>query len=187
VIHFTTGEALHWNIVVADSGNRPDGTGGSGKLRVLEGKLPAGYQAWAVSAARGMKFRLEAGAEMPLEGMAGDTLSVYAGPLGKLAGIAEFANAVLSVDQFAFNLEMGPAGRTLRLALPAAANVDVTVWAPTGRRLAALHPGRLAPGIYRLPFAADRGNAGATPRMGFLRIRLDGETGSREFSRKVIW
>ncbi|MDB5049355.1 MAG: hypothetical protein JWO30_2426 [Fibrobacteres bacterium] len=187
VIHFTAGEPLRWNIVVADSGSRVNGTVGSGKLRVLEGTLPPGYQAWAVSGTRGMKFRLEAGTEMPLSGMAGDTLSVYAGPLEKLAGISEFAHAVMSVDKFACNLERGPNGRTLRLALPAAANVDVSVWAPSGKLLATLHPGRLAPGIYRLPFAADRGNAGENPRMGFLRIRLDGENGFRESSQKVFW
>ncbi|HKP96455.1 MAG TPA: chitobiase/beta-hexosaminidase C-terminal domain-containing protein [Fibrobacteria bacterium] len=187
VIHFTAGEPLHWNIVVAGPGAAAGGTPGSGKLRVLETGMPAGYQAWAVSAARGLKFRLEAGTEMPLAEMAGDTLSVHAGPLEKLAAISEFAKAVTSVDRFAFRLEKGPEGRTLRLALPWSAEVTVGVWSPTGCLLASSRPGRMNSGIYRLTLSTDRGSGRAGSQIGFLRIRLDGGKGPKEFSQKVAW
>jgi hypothetical protein len=187
VIRFTAGEPLRWDIVLSDPGRAGDGTAGSGTFRVAGGKLPAGYEAWAVSSARGMRFRLENGSDIPLSGLSADTLSVYAGPLEKLAGIPEFANAATRVEHLSFDLETGRDGRILRLALPWNARVDVEVWSPSGRLLGSARPGRLTQGIYRLPLAKARAQDGTNVGVGFLRLRLNGESGPRELTRRVAW
>jgi hypothetical protein len=184
LVKFSDG-VMNWNVVLDDPGR---GGNVAGNIKVLEGVLPAGYQAWAVSKARGMKFRLEPGMEMPWSGLAEDTLSIYAGTLAKLSGIAELSRAVTSVETFAFAMERGFGGQTLRVSLPWNAELQAEVWSVSGRLLARSRPGRLNPGIYRFPMAPMASMAGGSgSQTGFLRIRLKNENGPQDFSRKVVW
>ncbi len=186
LVKFGSGELMHWNVVLDDAAREGGSLSGVSTIKVLEGSMPEGYQAWAVSTARGLKFRLESGSEMPWSGMASDTLSVYAGPAAKLAGIVELSRAVSTVDGFTFALEKDPAGSHLRIALPWNSAVDAEIWSLSGRLLAQSHPGRLNPGVYRLRLSADHG-PNSDNRVGVLKIRLRTESGPREFSRKVLW
>lgn len=188
LVKFSDG-VMHWSVVLDDPGRagangRPASgeTDAAGNIKITEGSIPNGFQVWAVSKARGMKFKLEPGLELPWSGLAEDTLSIYAGPLAKLSGIAELSSAVASVETFAFALERGSHGLTLRVSLPKNAVMEADVWSVSGRLLARSRPGRLNPGIYRLPMADGSGS-----QTGFLRIRLLGENGVQSFSRKIIW
>ncbi|MDQ3000152.1 MAG: chitobiase/beta-hexosaminidase C-terminal domain-containing protein [Fibrobacterota bacterium] len=182
VVRFAPGVVLHWKVVLADSTQAQSRTEGPFRIKFLEGKMPAGYQAWAVSSARRMKFRLEAGQELPMSGLPRDTLSIYAGPLDKLSGISELVRAPSSIEHFSFDLEKGLAGNVLRLALPWIAKVEVSVWSASGTRLLEAKPGRLAPGNYRLPLR-NSGNSA----IGLLRIRLLNENGPTEYARPILW
>jgi hypothetical protein len=184
VVRFAAGELLHWNVVLADS-QAASGSGSAGpRIRVLPGILPANYQAWAISSARGMKFRLEEGMEMPVSGLADDTLSIYAGPLGKLSALKEFSQAAAYVGTLAFEVEgNGLQNRILHLQLPWTAEVEASVWSPAGRLLAQSHPGRLNPGIYRLPLNRRNG----ANEIGILRLRLRAKDRDRELFRKFLW
>jgi hypothetical protein len=182
---------MHWSVVLDDParvGGKGGKAGNSGEdvaaanIKVMEGALPAGFQAWAVSKARGMKFRLEPGMEMPWSGLAEDTLSIYAGPLAKLAGIPELSRAVTAVEAFGFAMERAADGMSLRVSLPWNSDLQAEIWSVSGRLLAQSRPGRLNPGVYRLPMAGGSGS-----QTGFLRIRLQGENGRQDFSRKVLW
>ncbi len=182
IVHYTAGMPLRWDVVIGKDGALAKEVSASGTFRVLAGTLPAGYQAWAVSSLRGMKFQLETGMEMPLSALAGDTLSVYAGPLDKLSGLSAFAKAAAYVGELSFKLERSRNGGTLQLALPWPAEVDASVWSPAGRLLGASRPGMLNQGIYHLPMAV-----GSQSQIGFLRLRLKTEKGLQVFSQKVLW
>lgn len=178
VVRFGDG-ILHWSVVLDDPGR----VGAvDADIKVLEGTLPTGFQAWAVSKARGMKFRLEPGMAMPWSGLAEDTLSIFAGPLAKLAGIPELSRAVATVEAFGFALERTGAGRALRVSLPWNSELQAEVWTVSGRLLAQARPGRLNPGVYSLPMPGGSGS-----QIGFLRIRVQGPNGKQEFSQKVRW
>jgi hypothetical protein len=182
LVKFNAGSPMHWNVVLEDAGRAGAQSPVSGNIRIREGSLPAGYQAWAVSTTRGLKFRLQPGLEMPWSGLSQDTLSIYAGTAASLAGIAELSRAVSEVGDFTYDLEKGLSGNSLRMALPWNSQVEADVWSVDGRLLARMRPGRLNPGIYRL--ALPRGPNSA---IAFLKIRLQNENGTREFSRKVLW
>src|SRR5690606_37256226 len=63
-----------------------DGDGDSlAPIRILGHELPEGYETWAASQSRSMKFKIENGAEISSSGLAQDTLLVYAGPRAKMA------------------------------------------------------------------------------------------------------
>ena len=176
---------MHWSVVLDDPGRAgaerrsEGGEDRDGNIKVMEGTIPNGFQAWAVSKARGMKFRLEPGMEVPWSGLADDTLSIYAGPLAKLSGIAELSSAVSTVETFVFDLERGLHGLNLRVSLPWNAVVEAEIWSVSGRLLARSRPGRLNPGIYRIPMAGGSGS-----QTGFLRIRLRRENGLQTHSQK---
>ncbi len=184
LVRYTPGEVLHWNVILADSarGATAPGTSGTGNLRVAPISLPTGYEAWAVSTVRGMKFRMAPGDELPLSGLAGDTLSIYAGPAEKLSSIGELARAVTRVERFAFALEKQAGAAFLRLELPTASNIEATVWSAQGRMLAQARPGSLNPGVYRL-----RLQRGTDAQVGFLRLRVRSHGEVREYSRSMIW
>jgi multiple sugar transport system permease protein len=132
---------MHWNVVLEDSGRAGAQSPASGNIRVREGALPAGYQAWAVSTARGLKFRLQPGLEMPWSGLSRDTLSIYAGTaaigataLATMAGYA-FAKYRFPGDKLLFAIILGAIMIPLTaLAIPtyllfSSAHLTNTPWA----------------------------------------------------------
>ncbi|MEO6096356.1 MAG: chitobiase/beta-hexosaminidase C-terminal domain-containing protein [Fibrobacteria bacterium] len=182
LVKFNGGSPMHWNVVLEDAGGVAGESLVTGSIHVREGSLPAGYQAWAVSTTRGLKFQLQSGLEMPWSGMSQDTLSIYVGTTAGLAGIPELSRAVSEVVGFAFDLEKGVSGNSLRMALPWNCQVEADIWSLDGRLLTRIRPGRLNPGIYRLALTH-----GSNSAIAFLKIRLQNENGTKEFSRKVLW
>jgi hypothetical protein len=182
LVKFNAAAAMHWSVVLEDAGRAGAADPVSGNIHVREGALPAGYQAWAISTMRGMKFQLQPGAEMPWSGLPADTLSIYAGTAAMLSAIPELSRAVSEIENFTFDLEKSPWANALKMALPWNAQVEADVWSTDGRLLARTRPGRLNPGVYRLALPQSSNSA-----IGFLKIRLRTENGNREFSRKVLW
>ncbi|MBW8887869.1 MAG: chitobiase/beta-hexosaminidase C-terminal domain-containing protein [Fibrobacteres bacterium] len=172
LVRLQPGSVSRWQVVI-DPGEK-----GIGNLRVKEADLPAGYEAWAVSRARGLKFRLNPGTAIPASSGFTDTLSVFAGTAEALAGIGELARAPESVDALAFALERNHSQAVLRIDLPWIGRVEADVYTLSGRRLAGLNAGPLGPGIYRLPLLI-----GSHPETLFLRLRIAGPNGSQAFSR----
>lgn len=177
VVRFTPGEVMHWNVVL-DPGAMSAVPALSGKI---SGTLPQGYEAWAVSRLRGLKFRLDPGQPLPAPESL-DTLSVYAGPAEKLSAVGELARASAHVERFDFSVEKGRDASWLRLELPWAAQVDASIWSLDGRRLASINPGSLNSGLYRL-----RLDRGADAQPALLRLRVRSADGLKEHSRRVIW
>jgi hypothetical protein len=177
VVRYTPGEVLQWQVVLAPAapGSLPELPG------QVTGQLPHGYEVWAISRLRGLKFRLDPG--QPLEApTSADTLSIFAGPAEKLAANKELARAASEVDRFAFTVEKGQGAAWLRLELPWTAQVDATVWALNGKRLAAHKSGSLNSGVYRL-----RLERGADAQPAILRLRMRTPEGDRDYSRSVVW
>lgn len=186
MLRFAPQAVLRWEVVVRDSSVAHGHLPGTDAIRVLAGRLPAGYEAWAVSKARGLKFKLEEGASLALAGQTGDTMTVFAGPLNKLALVPELSKAVVAVEKFAFDLKTDGSGSlSVNLSLPWDCRVDMSLVSVSGRVLSESHPGTLAQGIYRLPFArkGTRGN----PQLGILRVVLHGDKIDRQITQKVLW
>jgi len=183
MLRFAPQNVSRWDVVVSDSSLAHGHAAGSGGMRVLEGRLPAGYEAWAVSKTRGMKFRLEEGATLSLSGSSGDTLIIFAGPLAKLSLVPELSKAVVAVNEFAFTLKRDEMGKYfLNLSLPWNCRVDMSLVSLSGRILFESHPGNLAQGVYRLPLGIS-GN----PQLAILRVLLRGENLDRQITQKVLW
>jgi hypothetical protein len=116
----------------------------SAELAVEDAILPKGYQVWAVSRARRMKYRLAAGTALPIEGT--DTLRIYAGMPRVLAGIGDLQRGLESPGPFACALRAADGGFELSVELPEAARMDVRIWSPAGRRLGGLDGALLGAG-----------------------------------------
>jgi hypothetical protein len=171
LIRMQPGTVAKWQVVF------DPGETGIGDLKVKQADLPAGYEAWAVSRTRGLKFRLGEGASLPAPLGFTDTLSVFAGTPEALSGIGELARAPETVDALGFALERNHGQVVLKIDLPWKGRIEADLYTLSGRRLAGLHAGPLAPGIYRLPLPASR------PETLFLRLRIAGPSGTQSFSR----
>ena len=183
MLRFAPQSVLRWELIVTDSTRANDLSQHPGTMRVLEGTLPTGYQAWAVSHTRGMKFRLEEGANLPMAGGINDTLSILVGPLAKLAALQELSKASLTVEDLALRLETDATGRQiLTLALPWNCEVEISLWSISGSKLTSVHPGELGQGIYRFPLVA-----GKNSQVRLLSLKLHGNNVNRQITQKVMW
>ncbi|MBW8890015.1 MAG: chitobiase/beta-hexosaminidase C-terminal domain-containing protein [Fibrobacteres bacterium] len=140
--------------------------------------LPPGYAAWAVSASRGLRFPIPSdgsAAALPWHPGYADTLEVMAGPAAELE--ASLADVPLKTGPFAARVLPSPGGYLLRMELPAAARVRLTLFSLDGRavedrfldlpagRYRISPAGRLAPGLYALRLLA-AGTAGSSGEGG---------------------
>ncbi len=155
MVHFAPGELLRWRIVLAGKA-----TGDSlPAIRITKAILPGGYEAWAFSRSRNMKFPLPDGATVSLSGLSRDTLEILAGPAAKMAGIADFRN-LTRLEKL--NLSAIPMDGDFQVSLqiPGLSRIRLSVWNLQGQRLGELNPGRLAEGRYRFTFSQDFGHKG---------------------------
>jgi hypothetical protein len=128
---------MAWTLVVR---GRPQGSG----LDVGATVLPEGFQAWAVSPSRGVKYRLTGGMQLPTTG--DDTLRVYAGTAQALAGVGDLARGTEKPPAFDCALRGARGGFELTVNLPEAARVDVRIWTADGRQPAAVKEALLGAG-----------------------------------------
>ncbi len=122
-------KAMSWTVV---ANGKPQGY----RMEVASVSLPSGFQAWAVSPSRRVKYRLGAGGSIPVTG--DDTLAVYAGTPETLASLPDLLVGREAGGGFSSILRAVPGGMELILTLPAAARVDVRIWTPDGREIGGL-------------------------------------------------
>jgi hypothetical protein len=146
--------------------------------------LPEGYQAWAVSPARRVKYRLLPGGTLPVTG--GDTLSVYAGTPEALAKVPDLIRGreTHELGAFDYSLRTLPGGLELAVNLPAAAIVDVRLWSPVGSETGGLRGLRLGPGRHVWSGSALSPGGFLSQGVHFLEIRVQSRDGSVRRVRK---
>jgi len=191
IAHWRPGAVYTWKVVAglsaraaakaASPQGNPDATGslasGAGLTAGAE-LLPPGYAAWAVSSSRGLRFAIPGdgtAASLPWHPGYADTLEVMAGPAAELE--ARLADVPLKTGPFAARVLPSPGGYLLRMELPTAARVRITLFTLDGRAVEdrfldlpagryRLSPaGRLAPGLYALRLLAT-GTTGAAAGVG---------------------
>ncbi len=181
LVRLQAGAVSRWQVILDDGPERAGSSGTRGGVKLAEMALPAGYEAWAVSRVRGVRFRLEAGAEVPVPEHGTDTLAVYAGPSASLETIGELMRVPENVAAFAYFLEKADGKTLLRVDLPWAGRLRASVFDMSGRCLAEIRKDGLIPGIYRLPLFT-----GTASQALVLRLRLTGPEGQQAFVRTFV-
>jgi hypothetical protein len=125
---------LSWTVVAQ---GKPQSYPQGNHLLLETAELPEGHQAWAVSPARGMKYRLLPGADIPLSG--DDTLYIHAGTPEALAKLGDLIRGRETAGAFACALRSAAGGLELTVNLPSAARVDVRVWSANGSHAGGLN------------------------------------------------
>ena len=72
-IRLNQGGVQQWKVAMGGTGDSLP------PLKILTQELPDGFETWAVSPARGLKFPVTTGKEIPASGLAEDTLMIYSG------------------------------------------------------------------------------------------------------------
>ena len=186
ILHFSPQALLKWNVVIAQPENTGDLQGKATAMHISKVKLPAGYQAWAISRKTRIKYRLEQNGTIPnlgaLLGAREDSLTIYAGPLAKLAELPELSVAVSSVEQFSVKVDKDSRGQLyVNVALPWKCQFSVSVWTLAGQLETKIQPRELTEGLYRFPLAPPKGSG-----MAILQIVLQGKSVNRTFTQKVL-
>lgn len=151
--------------------------------------LPEGYSAWAVSKSRGLRFPLgrgpqTSGAFIPWHPGFVDTLEVLAGPTGELE--ARLAAIPLKAGPFSARISTASGSFLLRLDLPAAARIRLTVWTLDGRavegrnlelpegryQIAGARSGRYPAGLYALQIEATVSGSPRIPAHTALKFAI---------------
>lgn len=153
MVAWKASSAMSWKVI---SRSHSDAS-----LSVTTAALPPGYEAWIVSPARRMKYRLTPGSSIPVAGE--DTLDVFAGTTAALAGIGELERGQETVSGFSFRLTSGATGPELNLTLPSAARLEIHIIAPDGKARAGLAR-RCAAGVYRWDWPSIAGRRAALPQ-----------------------
>lgn len=164
------------------------GTGDSlPPLKVLAQDLPAGYETWAVSPARAMKFRIESGTEIAASGLAQDTLLIYSGPKEKMAGFSLLKNLAVAAAPLDLRVSARDGGFGMLMTLPSRAKVHAVVWGLDGTRKGDLALGPLSEGFYRFSWASDFRSGGRrlAPGMYFLSLEIQGAGLNTRLTRKI--
>jgi hypothetical protein len=164
------------------------GTGDSlPPVRILAQAMPDGFEAWAVSPARRMKFKLDAGTEIPASGLAYDTLMIYSGPREKLSAFGRLKDMALVASPLDLKVAARDGGFALQLTLPSKAKIRALVWGVDGSRKGELVLGPLSQGYYRFSWDGDfhKGRSRMAPGMYFLTVDVQGPGLNTRLVRKL--
>jgi hypothetical protein len=167
-------EAMSWTVAARA---QPPGA----SLAVSSAALPEGYEAWAVSPARRLKWRLDPGGNVPVTG--DDSLLIYAGTPAALAKIADLRRGRTAAGAFAAFLLPAPGGLQLVLDLPGDARIDARVLSARGEIVGGLSDRVLSPGRHVLGWPALATGGTPLPQgMYWVDLKAKGQSWSR---RKV--
>lgn len=184
-IHLVRDGIMQWKVAMGGIGDSLP------PLRILDQDLPAGYETWAVSRSRSMKFKLEAGQSVSASGLAQDTLFIYTGPAELLAKLSALKGMALHAPDLKLTVLAQSGGFALQLALPAQARINAAVWGMDGTRKGEFHVGPLSEGSYRFAYGSDfQGRSRSLPPgIYFLTLELQG-TGPNalhtRLNRKIV-
>ncbi|MDB5050345.1 MAG: hypothetical protein JWO30_3416 [Fibrobacteres bacterium] len=155
--------AMSWTLMAQ---GKPQGY----RMEVDAAKLPPGFQFWAVSPSRGVKYRLNTGSSVPVTG--DDTLRIYAGTAEALAEVSDLTRGRVEAGGFSSSLRAVAGGLELTLMLPVSARVDVRIWSPDGKEAGGLRGLELAPGRHAWGWPA-LGPGREAPAQGVYLIGID--------------
>ncbi len=157
-------------------------------LKVLDQTLPDGFETWAVSKSRSMKFNLTAGQSIPSSGLLHDTLFIYSGPRALLARMQSLQNVPTSAPALDMAVSAQPGGFMLQLSLPARSKISATVWGLDGTRKGSLVMGPLSEGTYHFAYGTDFQSRVKTliPGIYFLTVEIHGKDLNGRLSRKIF-
>ncbi len=164
------------------------GTGDSlPPLKVLAQDLPAEFETWAVSPARGMKFKVDAGAEIPASGLAQDTLIIYSGSKENLAKFGPLKIMAVAAASLDMRVSARNGGFAMQMSLPSKARFRAVLWGIDGTRKGELAMGPLSQGFYRFSWDTDfrKRNARLAPGMYFLSLEVQGAGINTRLTRKI--
>lgn len=172
------GKALGWSLVA-------QGKLAGYRMEEIASALPQGFQAWAVSPARRMKYRLDGGGGFPVTGT--DTLAIYVGSAAQLAALPDWNLSRESPPDLRQSLRSLGGGLELILSLPAPARVEVRIWSPQGRRLAHLDAGKVGEGRHVWDWSALSGRGamgpGNRPPAGIFLVEISVQGDGWRFHR----
>lgn len=171
------GGVMRWK-VAARLGNVSDTV--TFPLRVTGLRAEPGMEVWAVSRARGLKYRLWEGARLPLQAGLPDSLDVYAGPAAALRPILDGVPA--SVERFELEAAGLPGGFVLRARVKEPVRVRWALWTPDGKR-AGSGTLDLTEGIYAIPL---RQSGTSSPGLRVLDAAWSGRNARGRLVRKLI-
>ncbi|MDB5106172.1 MAG: LamG domain protein jellyroll fold domain protein [Fibrobacteres bacterium] len=164
------GAAMAWTLVA-------NGRQEIDRLTVRNASLPEGWQAWAVSPARRLKYRLEEGGSLPVT--EGDTLLVYAGTTEALSGVGDLIRGVESAGPFRCALRAAAGSFVLSVILPEAARLEVRIWTSDGRCLGRMVEGVSGAGTHTWKAGELMGKNGAVaPGVYLIEVTAEGRNGS---------
>ncbi len=168
-VHYQPGSPLQWKLV--SSGGGANGGGTQWRLDSTQWILPDGYEVWAVSQRRGLRFRMQPGTADAWAGPSGftDTLALYAAPETWIA--ANLGQIPTQVGALQHRLRAIGQGVELDLVWPGDGPLRTEVFDTRGRKLAATAQ-TLPAGYYHLFLALPRVS-------GLLLLRFTGENGGR--------
>jgi hypothetical protein len=171
-VAFRPGAPLEWRLELSapEKSSR-----GAAWLRPdsAEWRVPGGYQIWALSKRRGLRFELKPGMEIRSPEGFSDTLSVFVAPSSWIE--ANLGGVPTAVDKPGHRLVRRGQNLELQLQWPGEGPLRVEVFNLSGRRLASQN--RVLPeGRYRLQL-----ELGA--EKGLLLLRLSGRAGTQ----KIFW
>jgi hypothetical protein len=157
-------------------------------LKILDQTLPDGFETWAVSKSRSMKFNLTAGQSIPSSGLLHDTLFIYSGPRALLTRMQSLQNVPTSAPALDMAVSAQPGGFMLQLSLPARSKISATVWGLDGTRKGSLVMGPLSEGTYHFAYGTDFQNRvkALIPGIYFLTVEIHGKDLNGRLSRKIF-
>ncbi len=182
-VRFQADGLMKWQVILSAKS-----TGDSlPTLRVTHARLPEGFEAWAFSRSRNMKFPLASGSGVGLSGLPLDTLDIVAGPTAKMAKLGG-GHGITRFDEIHLGVMPLEGDFQVRLQIPGISRVRLTVWNLQGSRLGEINPGRLAEGNYRFTYSNDFkriGQARLASGMYFLMAEISGTGESHRLVKRL--
>lgn len=157
--------AMSWSVALR---SRP-----AGSALAVSGAVPPGFEAWAVSPARRLKWPLAEASNIPVTG--DDSLAIYAGTPAALARIPDLQRGRLAAGAFAVAFRPLAGGLELSIDLPDQANVTARVLNARGQIMGRLRSRPLSPGRHVFPWTVLSGASAPLPQGPYwLELRASG-------------
>jgi hypothetical protein len=170
-VAWTPDSAMSWSVSLR---SRPAGSA----LAVSAAALPPGYEAWAVSPSRRLKWPLETGSNIPVIG--DDTLMIYAGTPAALARLPDLQRGRIAAGAFAVLFRPLAGGLELALDLPGEAHVAARILNARGEILGGFPNRALSPGRHAFAWPALARTSYPLPQgLYWLELRASGQGWNR--------
>ena len=183
-VRWDSSGVLQWKVVmnVAEKGDSLH------PLKVTRWEIPPGYETWALSRARGMKFKVGPEAEIPASGLAGDTLLFISSREGDADALGLLQGLALEAPGLDLQVSSRVGGFLMALALPVQASFQAAVWGVDGSLHGKLDAHGLPGGLYHFTYAMDFRSGSSVLPPGVYALSLDLKTArtQRQLTKKIV-